>query len=280
MQTGNTPPTWQSDQPQLQNQQYPPMPIPDQFQYPSPPPNNVPPKRTSGFKNWFRTRSQKTKLGLGLIIVALLLSIFAVYTYGSSVVATKVTPAPTTTGNTGAGVSPGATNSPTLQHTLHTGTAILGAQLSTFTAKFGQQNDHSSPGQIHLARCGNSNTDQLILSQLPVASSTKPITSILYASCSTWTISTAESLCSKFFPADAIYQKTVIIPGSASQFPAFDKVYYSATLAREFGAVNFTDANKNPVKPGLFDVSYLYENSSDTTHIGSCNVQLGTRQMP
>jgi hypothetical protein len=111
-----------------------------------------------------------------------------------------------------------------------------------------------------------------------VASSKGPITSILYASCSTWTVSTAEALCSKFFPADAIYQKTVTIPGSASQFPALDKIYYSATLAREFAADNFTDANKNPVKPGLFDASYLFVNNSDTTHIGSCNVQLGTRQ--
>jgi hypothetical protein len=278
MQPGNSPPTWQSNQPQHQNQQYPPPPISGQFQRPSPSPYNVPPKKPIGFRNWFRTRSSKTKLGLGLIIVALLLCIFAVYAYGSSIVATKITPTATTAGNTVAAVSPGATNVSTKQPSLNTGTAILGAQLSTFTAKFGQQNNHSSPGQIHLARCGNSNSDQLILTQLSVASSTGPITSILYASCSTWTISTAESLCSKFFPADAIYQKTVTIPGSASQFPALDKIYYSATLAREFAADNFTDANKNQVKPGLFDANYLFENNNDTTHIGSCNIQLGTRQ--
>ena len=274
MQPGNTPPHWQSSQPQLQNQQYPPPSIPGQYQYPSPPPYNVPPKGPSGFRYWFRTRSRKTKLGLGLIIVALLLCIFAVYIYGSSTEATKIIQTPTTTGNAWAVVSPGATSAPTS----NSGTAILGAQLSAFTAKFGQQNDHSSPAQIHLARCGNSNTDQLILTQLSLTSSTRLITSILYASCSTWTVSTAESLCSKIFPADAVYQRTVTIPGSASQFPAFDKIYYSATLAREFAAGNFTDANKNPVKPALFDANYLYENNNDTTHIGSCNVQLGTRQ--
>ena len=278
MQPGNIPPTWQSNQPQLQNQQYPPPPISSQFQRPSPPPYNESPKGPVGFKNWFRVQSNRTKLGLGLIIVALLLCIFAVYIYGSSTQATKKTSTPTTTGKTAESVSPGATNASTTQPTLNTGTAILGSQLSTFIAKFGQQNDHSSPGQIHLARCGNSNTDQLILSQFAASSSTGPISSVLYAPCSTWTVSTAESLCSKFFPADAAYQKTVIIPGSASQFPAFDKVYYSATLAREFSADNFTDAHKNPVKPGLFDVSYLYENNNDTTHIGSCNIQLGTRQ--
>jgi hypothetical protein len=278
MQPGNIPPTWQSNQPQLQSQEYPQSPISSQSQYPSPPPNNVPPKRPSGFRHWFRIQPRKTKLGMGLIVVAILLCIFAVYSYGSSIVATKVTPTPITSGNAGVVISPGATNAPTLQPASKSGTAILGAQVSTFTAKFGQPNDHSSPGQIHLARCGNSNTDQLILSPLSAASTTGPIASILYAPCATWTVSMAESLCSTFYPTDAVYQKTVNIAGSASRFPAVVKVYYSATLAREFGADNFTDANKNTVKPGLFDASYLYENSNDTTHVGSCNIQLGTRQ--
>ena len=44
-----------------------------QVQNPSSPPNNVPPKE---FGNWFRTRSPKTKLGLGLIFIALLLCMF------------------------------------------------------------------------------------------------------------------------------------------------------------------------------------------------------------
>lgn len=238
----------------------------------------MPPDRPTGFRSWFQTRSRETKLGFGLLIVAILLCIFAVYVYGSSTKAPKMTPTPTSTGNAVAVVSPGATNAPTLQPTQNSGIAILGAKLSAFTVKFGQQNDHSSPGQMHFARCKNSNTDQLILSQLSLKSTTEPITSILYASCSTWTVSMAESLCSKFFPADAVYQKTVTIAGSLSHFPAFDKIYYSATLAREFAADNFTDANKNLVTPGLFDASYLYENNNDTVHIGSCNIQLGTRQ--
>jgi hypothetical protein len=170
------------------------------------------------------------------------------------------------------------TNTPSSQHSPNSATAVLGAQLSVFTAKFGEQNNHSSPGQVHLARCGNNNTDQLILLQLSPTSSTGSITSILYASCSSWTVSTAESLCSKFFPADAVYQKTVTIAGSISQFPAFDKIYYSAILASEYAAANFTDANKLPVRPGLFNANYLYENSNDTSHIGSCNIQLGTQQ--
>ncbi len=270
MQFGNSQPNLQSNQPQLQTQQRP-----GQFQNPASPPNDVPPKRSG---NWFRTRSPKTKLGLGLIIIALLLCLFAVYEFGSAIGAPKTNPALNNAGKSITEVSPGATNTSTSQQTQNGGAAILGAQLSTFTAKFGQSNDHSSSGQVHLARCKGSNTDQLILAQSSLASPTGPITSILYASCSTWTVTTAESLCSKFFPADAVYQKTITIPGSSSHFPAFDKIYYSATLAHEFAAATFIDANKNLVKPGLFDANYLYESINDTEHIGSCNVQLGTQQ--
>jgi hypothetical protein len=275
MQPGNAQTNWQSNQPQLQTQQSPAQSRPGQFQNPSSPPNNVPPK---GFGSWFRTRSPKTKLGLGLIIIALLLCVFAVYEFGSAIGAPRTNPALNTAGNAMTEVSPGATNTSTLQRTQNVGAAILGAPLSIFTAKFGQPNDQSSPGQIHLARCKDSNTDQLVLAQLSLTSSTVPITSILYASCSTWTVSTAESLCSKFFPTDAVYQKTITIPGSSSHFPAFDKIYYSAILAHEFAAATFIDANKNLVKPGLFDTNYLYENTGDTEHIGSCNIQLGTQQ--
>ena len=200
MQSGNIPPTWQSDKPQPQNQQFPSPPISDQFQYPSHSPNNVPPKKSASLRTWFGTRSLKTKLGFGLIIVALLLCIFAVYIYGSSTQGTKLPSTSNTRGNTVAAVSPGATNAPTMKPTLNTGSAVLGAQLVTFTAKFGQQNNHSSPGQIHLARCGNSNTDQLILSQFSAASSTGPISSVLYAPCSTWTVSTARIFVFKIFP--------------------------------------------------------------------------------
>ena len=42
MQQGNPPPHWQPNQAQFQNQQYPLTSTPGQFQYPPPPPYNVP----------------------------------------------------------------------------------------------------------------------------------------------------------------------------------------------------------------------------------------------
>lgn len=67
------------------------------------PPNpynyNPPPQRPSGFKHWFRTRSRKTKIGLGCgtLIAALLLCICAATAYGSTTVATTNTPTPVPT---------------------------------------------------------------------------------------------------------------------------------------------------------------------------------------
>ncbi len=88
----------------------------------------------------------------------------------------------------------------------------------------------------------------------------------------------APAICSSYLPADAKYQKSVQIPATDTKFASVDKIYYSATLAHEFTADNFTDANQNPVKPGLFDIDYLYASDNDTSHIDSCNIQLGTQQ--
>ena len=111
------PPDPYSQYPQQQGQQPPfqPPPTPGQFQYPPPPPT-VPPESPSGFRNWFRTRSRKTKLGLGCgtIIAALLLCICAATVYGSSTLGTRVTPTPTT-GHVAIQNTP--TNTPTLPPT-------------------------------------------------------------------------------------------------------------------------------------------------------------------
>ena len=160
------------------------------------------------------------------------------------------------------------------------GQAVLGGQLSAFIDKFGQPNDHSVAGGPHLARCNGSNIDELLLSQISSQPTAGLITSILFQPCpgTDNSVSTVEAKCSAFFPSDAVYQKTVTIVGSSSQLPAFDKIYYSATLANEFTANNFTDASQNPVKPGLFDANYLSASDNDTSHIDSCNIALGTQQ--
>jgi len=155
------------------------------------------------------------------------------------------------------------------------GPAVLGGTVDAFIAEFGQPNDHSSAGMPHFKQCSNSNVDQLILLDV---SNPGHVESITVAACTPWTVSQAKTNCSAFFPADAVYKRTVQIPGPPNSFPSVDKIYYSATLAHEFAADVFTDANGNPVQPGLFDVNYLYISNTDLSHIDSCDVIVGTQQ--
>ncbi len=187
-------------------------------------------------------------------------------------VAIKVTPTATPTST--------PIPSPTPKHTATTiknaGPAVLGGTLDAFIAKFGPPNDHSSAGMPHFNRCGNSNIDQLILLQDSYGgTSTHHIISVTVQACTStsWTMSLAQANCSSFFPADAVYKRTVQVDNTS-----IDKIYFSATLAHEFTPDNFTDANSNQVQPGLFDVNYLYVSNTDLSHIDSCNVQLGTQQ--
>jgi hypothetical protein len=55
------------------------------------------------------------------------------------------------------------------------------------------------------------------------------------------------------------------------------KIYYSASLANLFPASSFTDAEQNMVKPGMFDVQVLYEDSSETM-VNSCSIIIGEQQ--
>lgn len=158
------------------------------------------------------------------------------------------------------------------------GPAILGGSLDAFIAKYGQPNTHSADSEPHFKGCSNSSVDQLILSQVSLESDAGPITSITAQACTPWTTSFATTYCTSFLPPDAKYERSVNRPASSSQFASIDKIYYSATLAQEFAAEDFSDGSGDGVQPGLFDVNYLYANNTDMSHIGSCQLQLGTQQ--
>jgi hypothetical protein len=291
--------TQQFPQQQPEHPQYPYQ-QPQQYAPPPPPPKRPWYKRTW---SWYRARSRRTQIIIAVVIILFIL-------FGIISALTPQTPSQDTTAAptqqatqqdaqsqapvagacgsncgpppapTQAPAQPTATTQPSQAATTVSspGQAVLGGPLSAFIDKFGQPNDHSVAYGPHLARCNGSNIDELLLSQLSSQQTAGPITSILFQTCpgTDNSVSTVEAECSAFFPSDAVYQKTVTIVGSSSQLPASDKIYYSATLANEFSADNFTDANQNPVKPGLFDANYLY--ASDASHIDSCNIALGTQQ--
>jgi hypothetical protein len=178
------------------------------------------------------------------------------------------TPAPTTALST-----PTTNPTPTSKPQPAVGPAVLGAPLDAFIAKLGPPNDHSSTSMPHFKRRGNSNVDQVILLQ---GEDNQRVSGVTISACtsSDWTMSAASAACAPYLPSDAVFKRSVYVTAS----PALDKIYYSSSIAHEFDPGDFTDANGNTVKPGLFDVNYLYVSSSDTTHIDDCDILLGTQQ--
>lgn len=156
------------------------------------------------------------------------------------------------------------------------GPAVLGASIDAFIAKFGQPDARSTDSTPHFKACNNSSVDQIVLSQVSIESDTGPITTITAQACTPWISSFATTYCSSFLPSDAKYEKSVQHPASSGQPASIDKIYYSQSLAQEFAAEDFSDGSGNGVQPGLFDVNYLY--ASDTSHIGGCQLALGTQQ--
>ena len=184
----------------------------------------------------FNAHQQKTKF---FLVSTVFIAILLFCSCGTTGTSSTISAAPTNqiTKTTPTAVKPKPTSTATIPS--NTGPAVLGGSLAAFVAKFGQPNNHSSNGQPHFERCGNSNTDQLILSQISLENVSGPITSIVVASCSSsWNMSQATAACSSFFPLDAQYQRSVQIPGSQSQFANVDKIYYSAALAQTFAADN------------------------------------------
>ncbi len=286
MNTGPYPP------PQGNNNQ-PPM-YQGPYQQPPYPLYNVPPpqQRRRGLWPWYKRQTGLAKVGLGcgLIVAILLLCTCSLAAFASrlppvpaspspQVVATKAQPTATSVplATPTATLVPTATPTPKPRATAikNAGPAVLGGTVDAFIAKFGPPNDHSSEIMPHFNRCGNSNIDQVILLQNPAGGTSGRIIAVTAQACTTtsWNMSLAKVICSSYFPADAVYKRTVQV-GTTS----IDKIYFSATLAHEFTPDSFTDANGNPVQPGLFDVNYLYASNTDTTYIDSCDVDVGTQQ--
>ena len=167
-----------------------------------------------------------------------------------------------------------ATSQPTSQQAPTSGPAILGSNLGAFVANYGHPNDHSiaNSGLYHFKRYPGSTLDFLIVvTDLTdggvYANRVKDIT--VQAPHAGWSQQEATAACAAFLPRDAVYKREI---GLAN---GYDKIYFSASLARLFPASSFVDVNGNQVQSGLFDVHYLY---SSGTIIASCDILIGTQQ--
>jgi len=180
---------------------------------------------------------------------------------------------------------PTTTTAPTSQSTTQSvinptsGPALLGSDLGTFAAIYGQPNDHSTPsvGEYHFKRYPGSNIDFLILwtdnADGGVYANRVENVNVQASDAGAdagWTQAEADASCAPFLPRDAVYKSQVGLTGG------YDKIYFSASLASLFPASAFTDGNSNQVQSGLFDVQYLYASGS---LIAGCSILIGTQQM-
>ncbi len=141
-------------------------------------------------------------------------------------------------------------------------------------AKYGQPNDHSTPsgGLYHFQRYSGSNLDFLIVQTdaadgAVYAQRAEGVTA--QAPDAGWNQQEASVACAAFLPRDAVYKRQVGLTNG------YDKIYFSASVAKLFPASAFTDASNNQVQTGLFDAQYLYKSG---TTIDSCDILIGTEQ--
>jgi hypothetical protein len=153
------------------------------------------------------------------------------------------------------------------------GPARIGSPIGTF-AQYGQPNTHtdSKAGSYHFQKYADSNTDTLIVQTDLIDKGYSDVVDgvSVQADNAGWTPEEATTMVAKFLPTDAQYQKQVPL----STGNGTDKIYYSATLAKQLPADEFTDASTNQIKAGTFDVQCLTNNGN----VDSCNIQVGTQQ--
>lgn len=160
---------------------------------------------------------------------------------------------------------------------LSSGPALLGSDISLFTATYGIPNSHSQPnsGLYHYQTYAGQNIDFLIIMTdgADTGYTTRVESISVQAPESKWTMTEASTKCAVFLPRDATYKNEIPVATG----PALDKIYFSQSLAQQFPVDAFTDANQNPVTPGYFDVQYLYTDTSQTS-IAGCSIILGEQQ--
>jgi len=143
--------------------------------------------------------------------------------------------------------------------------AILGADLSTFIAKYGQviqvQGGYYTfkPGGIEVM-AGND----------PPPYATRALAIVYNApNGRSLSINDATNACVALSPSDAYYQYSLTLTGASG----VEMVYFSASLAKQFPASEFVDGHLKATKPGTFGIVLNYVRGS-TTQVASCSTQV------
>ena len=142
--------------------------------------------------------------------------------------------------------------------------AILGADLSTFTAKYGQV--ITVQGGYYTFKANG--IEVMFAGNDPPPYATRAL-AIVYnpPSGHLLSVSDATNACAALSPSDAHYLYSLTLTG------AVERVYFSASLAKQFPASEFVDGHLKATKPGTFGIVLNYGPGSNT-QVASCSTQV------
>lgn len=161
------------------------------------------------------------------------------------------------------------TSAPT-QSGAGTSPAILGADLSTFIAKYGQV--LQVQGGYYTFK--TSGIEVMLAGNSPPPYATRALT-IVYnpPNGHLLSINDATNACVALSPSDAHYQYSLTLTGASNQIVGVERVYFSASLAKQFPASEFVDGHLHATKPGTFGIVLNYGPGSNT-QVASCSTQV------
>ena len=191
---------------------------------------------------------------VALIVVVLFAAIAGIFFHAHQ----NTGPASTT--QVSAPTQPGAGTAP----------AILGADLSTFIARYGQV--IQVQGGYYTFK--TSGIEVMFAGNDPPPYATRALT-IVYnpPNGHLLSINAATNACVALSPSDAHYQYSLTLTGAPNQIAGVERVYFSASLAKQFPASEFVDGHHNATKPGTFGIVLNY-NPGSNTQVASCSTQV------
>ena len=165
---------------------------------------------------------------------------------------------------------PAARPSPTL-FPASPGAAILGANIGTFIAKYGQPTSQPVNEIYEFSIYGNPHTNDVT-----VATQNNKVMGIQEDSPANqeWSESEAIKSCLAFAPSDNVYKRQETFSDTQGTITDLQRVYYSPSLAKQFPASDFTDENGDAMTPGMFGIVLTYSTSGESEFLG-CATQIG-----
>jgi len=166
------------------------------------------------------------------------------------------------------------------------GPVVLGGTVAAFIATYGRPNNHRSRAILHFNRYPGSNIDALSVVVVTFGTIGPDRAGAVFVAANVsdqapdqgWSMATARSACAPYLPRDSKAGKKVPVVTGAGAVLGEDDFYTSATLASQFPASEFTDADGNAVAAGTFDVFYYYERRNDPSRVGFCSLGTGSAQ--